>query len=109
MGTFLTKITNYVGQITKSGYYWFNFSGNTCDININPEIMISTSPTSGYSSLIQSSSENGGGPATWSLNQIIYINAGSYLMIWANNISATNVMTRVCSYIELLPSSYNIV
>jgi len=70
-----------VGQITKSGTYRINFSGNTGDTNINPEIMISTSPASGYTSLIQSSSENGSGPATWSINQIIYINSGSYLMI----------------------------
>ena len=109
MCSFLNKISNWVGQITKSGYYWFNLSFNVADINLNPEFMISNSPTSGYSSLIQSSSENGSAPATGSLNQIIYINAGSYLMIRANNSTATSQINRVCCYIEWLPSSINVV
>jgi hypothetical protein len=90
----MTKINNYVGQITKSAYYKFEFSGNAQDSNLNPSFWLSSAPTSGYTLLMSSSSENGGSPATWVLTNLVFISAGSYLMINAQNGAATT-MARV--------------
>lgn len=104
----MSKITNYVAQITKTAYYKFEFSGNIQDTNLNPTFWSSTLPTSGYTVLMSSSSENGGSPSTWKLTNIVLINAGTYLMINAQNGVATT-MTRVNSVIERIQESSLIV
>jgi len=104
----MTKINNYVGQITKSAYYKFEFSGNAQDSNLNPSFWISSVPTSGYTLLMSSSSENGGSPATWVLTNLVFISAGTYLMINAQNGVATQ-MTRVNAVIQRLESSTNVI
>ena len=105
--SFLTKISNYVGQVTKNGKYRISFSGNTSDTNIHIVVLSSsTGLTNSFTNTLAcATTENGSPPATWSLNQIVDIAAGTYISISTTNSSA-NTHTRINGLLELIPSNY---
>lgn len=91
----------------RSGKYWFSFSGNVnSDTNVSPTWWSSNSETSGYTTLFVASNENSVAPATWSVHQIVDLNANTYIMVSSQGATNSGVMARVNGLIEYIPEDW---
>lgn len=107
--TFFTRISDRVGQFTKSGKYKFDFHVNMQSTNTTVLFYFSNTQTSGYTSTYQCTSMNGSSPVMNSFSGIIDINAGQFMMLAVIAGGAQTFPLRVNFIVERIQESQTIV
>ncbi len=73
------------------------------DTNVSPTFWSSSTETSGYTVMFLGSNENSSAPATWSVHQIVDVNANTFIMVSSSGATNAGVMARVNGLIEYIP------